>query len=75
MRVFCERADAHIASLPAESPKRAEVVAHVIRTLEWSQVMVSTARAGYADGLQRISSLHRYLQRTPQGPSRVQVDL
>jgi hypothetical protein len=75
LRAFCARADTHLAALPAGSPERSHTVAHVIRTLEWSQVMLSTTRAGYADDLRRISSLHRYLARTPARRSRVQIDL
>jgi hypothetical protein len=75
MQAFCVSADAHLAALPADSPERGETVAHVIRILEWSRVMLSTARAGYADGLRRLSSLNRYMTRTPSGPSRVRIDL
>ncbi|HUI55142.1 MAG TPA: hypothetical protein VLY04_09230 [Bryobacteraceae bacterium] len=72
---YCAAAVAQLKAFPAGDPKMLEIASHVDGLLEWTELMLRTARAAQADELRRIPFLRGYLGQVARKPARVSLDL
>jgi hypothetical protein len=58
---YCQSAEGHIKSLPARSTSGGEIATRVVDVLNWSNLMLLTARSSIADKLGPLPLISRYL--------------
>lgn len=58
---YCELVDAHLSTLHAGDRVRLELLTRVIGVLQWTRLMMTTARAGHSDRLRQLLTAKRYL--------------
>ncbi len=71
---YCELANEHLSTFAPGDPAKADVLRNVIGVFEWSSLMISLARSGYADQLTRIQLAGRYRTPCPVARGAVHVD-
>jgi hypothetical protein len=69
---YCRSAADHITSLPPGSVSGSEIATRVLEVLDWSNLMLLTARAAIADDLAPLPMISRYLT-PPDGAPQMQV--
>ncbi|HUI55978.1 MAG TPA: hypothetical protein VLY04_13475 [Bryobacteraceae bacterium] len=69
--LYCEAAAAQLKALPAGDPQMLEIASKVDGVLEWTGLMLRTARAAQADELRRIPFLRGYLGQVARKPARI----
>jgi hypothetical protein len=58
---YCSAADQELKSLPEHEARHEALLTHVLETLEWTRLMLQSARAACAAKLERASLIDRYL--------------
>lgn len=59
---YCEAARSHLETLSSQDSRHRVCLARVLDVLEWTRLMICTARATCGDRLERVDLLDRYLQ-------------
>jgi hypothetical protein len=72
---FCQAAEAHMASLGPQDPERAKTAGKVAEVLDWTLLMMLTARASCLEEFSRALVANRYLQQADGTDGRVRVNL
>jgi hypothetical protein len=72
---YCRLADAHLSTLPPGCAARLDLLTRVIAVLKWTHLMVSTARAGYAERLGRLLLTKRYFAPLGAGEPALRLDV
>ena len=71
---FCSTAAEEMNRFPAGHPERRGLVLYVEEVLDWTQRMLSAARAYQVAEIHRLSLLDRYLRDRPTGLTSLRLD-
>ncbi|MGA2714392.1 MAG: hypothetical protein ABSG41_14890 [Bryobacteraceae bacterium] len=70
----CELVDSHLSTLPVGDALRLELLTRVIGVLQWTRLMLATARSGHSERLRQALMAKRYFASAGTSQSQVQVD-
>jgi hypothetical protein len=73
-RSYCDMVDSHLATLPVGDTGRLELLTRVIGVLNWTRLMMATARAGHSERLQQLLLAKRYFAPAGHGSTGIRVD-
>jgi hypothetical protein len=70
----CELVDSQLSTLPTNDALRLELLTRVIGVLQWTRLMLATARARHSERLRQTLMAKRYFVSAGTGRSQVRVD-
>ena len=71
---YCRLAEIEAAALPADHPDKLDIFTRVADVLEWTRLVIYSARASWADELSRLPMVSAYLDSAPNDPSGLRFD-
>lgn len=60
--IYCRLAEKQAAALPADNPERRAILLRVQEVLEWARLFTLSARAAWAEELNRLPLVGAYLE-------------
>jgi hypothetical protein len=72
---FCQAAAAHLKALPTQDHGRRQIAIRIMDVLDWTLLMMLTARASCLDELSRVLVANRYLHQADVPPEKARLHL